>query len=895
MKRSTSYRKAPARPPSVRKTLKYYGGSNLTTSVQEQGGGDISSGRNSAGPAPTTSQGDGKEKFLEFDTPDQIEAWLKEGDNIYKYVYGLGAFLQFKEETVSKRLDNINSELIKLDEDFKASIDNYTSILGESGDEDDKSMMGVLQQHIQEQLAAGYETKYNELIQRKQSYSMVKKYIQNRRAYVVFDLQTNGGSTLIETIVKRASVIYEFYRGDKYKDIRKDIYELLNVITFMPASLKGSFQLNTVITGPAGSGKTTMARELSKWFSEIGLLTFDSFNENVDIAFQESGRANFIGEYTGQTAPKTIGVLYQSLEKTLFMDEAYSIAGCNFDRSTGKLEPDAYGEEFIAELLRFMNDHKGMSAIIIAGYKNLMKKCFMERNEGLPRRFPTNIDLPLSSTDELFNIFLRIVVEKSYDGFSSLIKKLETEKKKWEKDLEIKGDNGTLKKQIEDRSKEIKIKKDEMNVVKLNKLRFYCVMKPTFMMFHMDTTYHAIELLRKYMIVQQFRMKYTKETAIKLDNIYSYTIVTQVLISLLDTQLRRNLLRRQFYGEVFQFEDANLSYFKAQAGEMGLIADACMNSIEAKVKDGSFTVAKDEEEKLMNDYFYDKNIKCLLYEKQDAAPIAAIKTPVSLASPPPLKVAADGVKTPLGGGGGYPRYFMEVTKRDSTLEDFQGKINSFLNLESLFANLSSKKTPSKRPEPSKNIEDVLLSAKKDEAKEMLPSLLLEKRLESIPPGTNLIKEGEHIIDEIYTPAAKAPGAVQENERNPSALPSLQELYEILHNEEKLQTLTEHMVNMYFEKTKLRYVNTILGKIETDFPIHLQRGELETELGVLQNPKSYNTLLSSITTYNLKERSKRKDLNLQNSKQAEYDAASDKTTLKMRTLKSDILWEDIGFF
>lgn len=880
MKRSTSYRKAPSRPPSVRKTLKYYGG-------------DILSGRNSAG--TIVSQGDETNKFIEFDTPDQIQAWLKEGDNIYKYVYGLGAFLQFKEETVSKRLDNINSELIKLDEDFKASIDNYTSILGESSDEDDKSMMGVLQQHIQEQLAAGYETKYNELIQRKQSYSMVKKYIQNRRAYIVFDLQTNSGNTLIETIVKRASVIYDFYRGDKYKEIRKDIYNLLNVITFMPASLKGSFQLNTVITGPAGSGKTTMARELSKWFSEIGLLTFDSFNENVDIAFQESGRANFIGEYTGQTAPKTIGVLYQSLEKTLFMDEAYSIAGCNFDRSTGKLEPDAYGEEFIAELLRFMNDHKGMSAIIIAGYKNLMKKCFMERNEGLPRRFPTNIDLPLSSTDELFNIFLRIVVEKSYDGYSSLIKKLESEKKKLEKTLEIKGDDGTLKKQIEDRTNEIETKKKEMNVVKLNKLRFYCVMKPTFMMFHMDTTYHAIELLRKYMIVQQFRMKYTNEPEIKLNNVYSYTIITQVLISLLDTQLRRNLLRRQFYGEVFQFEDANLSFFKAQAGEMGLIADACMNSIEAKVKSGSFTVTKKEEEDLMNDYFYDKNIKCVLYKKQDAPPTVAATPDASAV--PPLEVGANGVRTPgiSVGGGGYPRYFMEITKRDATLEDFQGKINSFLNLESLFKNLSAKRTPSKKPEQSKDVEDMLLSAKKDEAKEMLPSLLLEKRLESIDKNANLIQQGEQIIDEIYSSTPKKRGSFQAEERDPAAIPSLEEFYEILHDTDKLQTLTEHMVNLYFEKTKLRYVNSILAKIETDFPIHLQRGELETELGVLQNPKSYDSLLSRMTKYNVDERAKRKEINLQNSKQAEYDAATDKTTLKMKTLKSDILWEDIGFF
>lgn len=855
MKRNISYRKS--RPPSIRKTIKSYGG-------------DISSGR---GDALVSNQGEEKKNYSEFDTPDQIDLWLKADNNIYKYVYGLGAFLQFKEETVNKRLGNLESERVKLDEDFKASIDNYTSVLGESADEDDKSMMGVLQQHIQEQLAAGYEVKYNEIIQKKQSYSMIKKYIQNRRAYIVYDLQSNQGKTLIDTIVKRASSIYNLYRGDKYKLIRKDIYNLLNVITFMPSSLKGSFQLNTVITGPAGSGKTTMARELSKWYSEIGLLTFDSFNENVDIAFQESGRANFIGEYTGQTAPKTIGVLYQSLEKTLFMDEAYSIAGCNFDRSSGKLEPDAYGEEFIAELLRFMNDHKGMSAIIIAGYKNLMKKCFMERNEGLPRRFPTTIDLPLSSTDELFNIFLRRVVTKSYDGYTSLIEKLESEQKQWKNALELTEDTSLVSK-IAERKEEIEKKKKEMEAVKLNKLRFYCVMKPTFMMFHMDTTYHAIELLRKYMIVQQFRMKYTNETTINLNNIYSYTILTHVLMSLLDTQVRRNLLRRHFYGEVFQFEDANLSYFKAQAGEMELVADACMNSIEAKVHSDSFTVKKQEEEELMNEYFYDKNIKCVLYEKQDENVAAAHEELVI--------------------GGGYPRYYMEVSKRGATLEDFQSKLNSFLNLESLFKKLQTNTIPSSRPTTPKKV-DMALYTKKEEAKDMLPALLLEKRLEGLKEGENIMKEGEKIINEIYNVKETVEEKEQGEERDPSSLPSLQELYTMLHDEGKLNLLVQHMLNVYFEKTKLRYVTNILGKIETDFPIHLQRSELETELEVLQDPKSYDTLLTRIQSYNVAEKNKRKSINLQNPKQEEYDTSSDKESLKMRTLKNDILWEDLGFF
>jgi AAA+ superfamily predicted ATPase len=71
----------------------------------------------------------------------------------------------------------------------------------------------------------------------------------------------------------------------------------------------------------AGTGKTTAARKIGQVFYDLGLLS------KPDVV--ECSAKDLIGEYVGQTAPKTMKQLELGLGKVLFIDEAYRLGEAN--------------------------------------------------------------------------------------------------------------------------------------------------------------------------------------------------------------------------------------------------------------------------------------------------------------------------------------------------------------------------------------------------------------------------------------------------------------------------------------------------------------------------------------------------------------------------------------
>jgi len=470
-----------------------------------------------------------------LDHPDKIREWFKLDKNKYNFFYGIGSILEAKEKSMIKSINSIKLELEKLNDEYNKNEDNYRKLVEESQKTAPTEMKEALQESIREKLNVAYESKFSSLINKKQSYDLVRDSIVNRRWFIVDALQKNLGEDMINLIQKAAEDIYTFYRGRKYTTIRKRLYEMIITIANAPESFQASFSLNTSIVGPAGSGKTTMAKEIAKWYAKLGILTYDAFFENPDkLSLSETARTDFIGEYTGQTGPKTLGVLVKSLEKTLFIDEAYSVAGCAFDKDD-KLEADAYGEEFLATLLTFMNDHKGFNAIIVAGYENLMKKCFMERNEGLPRRFPVQITLPFYTTDELFGIFLFNVINKSLYSLESrnellggLIKKNTAAIEDYKGKIQVlvakpvtsqttqeKTEYETAITALGLKNKQMELEKtrlqEEIPIESVYRSRYLAVIKPSFMMIHYDTSHSFVEILRKYLVLIQLRINLANE------------------------------------------------------------------------------------------------------------------------------------------------------------------------------------------------------------------------------------------------------------------------------------------------------------------------------------------------------------------------------------------------
>ena len=149
-----------------------------------------------------------------------------------------------------------------------------------------------------------------------------------------------------------------------------------------------------VFYGNPGTGKTTVARLLSKIYCKIGILSKGHMIE--------TDRSGIVAGYVGQTAIKTKEVIDSAMGGILFIDEAYTLISNS--------END-YGREAIDTLLKAMEDNRDDFIVIVAGYPDLMME-FIKSNPGLESRFNKYILFEDYSNDELFEIF-KVVCKKN--------------------------------------------------------------------------------------------------------------------------------------------------------------------------------------------------------------------------------------------------------------------------------------------------------------------------------------------------------------------------------------------------------------------------------------------------------------------------------------------------
>lgn len=116
---------------------------------------------------------------------------------------------------------------------------------------------------------------------------------------------------------------------------------------------------------------------------------------------------DLIGEWLGQTGPKTQAVIDSALDGVLFIDEAYSLM-------EHKGSSASYTAECIATLLKAMEDYKGRLVVIFAGYTEEMIQ-FRDLNPGLKSRIGFELTFKDYTLDELVEIFKKKVKDENLE------------------------------------------------------------------------------------------------------------------------------------------------------------------------------------------------------------------------------------------------------------------------------------------------------------------------------------------------------------------------------------------------------------------------------------------------------------------------------------------------
>ncbi|WP_238916034.1 AAA family ATPase [Clostridium sp. YIM B02555] len=185
------------------------------------------------------------------------------------------------------------------------------------------------------------------------------------------------------------------------KDVKNIVKGIVNTLELQHRKKEMGIEsqdisLNMIFTGNPGTGKTTVARIIGKILKAIGVL---KKGHMVEVT-----RSDLVGEYVGQTAPKTLNKIKEAYGGILFIDEAYSLNG-----TTG----NDFGKEAIATLIKEMEDSRDKLVVIMAGYTKEMKE-LINLNPGMESRVKFTVEFSDYDAKELMEIFDGLCKKESY-------------------------------------------------------------------------------------------------------------------------------------------------------------------------------------------------------------------------------------------------------------------------------------------------------------------------------------------------------------------------------------------------------------------------------------------------------------------------------------------------
>lgn len=186
-------------------------------------------------------------------------------------------------------------------------------------------------------------------------------------------------------------------------NVKSEIEEMVRLVRFYRESgrnVLNKFFLHTVFIGNPGTGKTTVARILTKIYKALGIL------ERGHTV--ETDRQGLVAGYVGQTAIKTAEKIDEAMGGVLFIDEAYALTSGGAGNIGGSSD---FGSEAVQTLLKRMEDNRGQFFVFVAGYPDNME-AFLKANPGLRSRFDKILKFEDYSSEELLSIALLMLEQE---------------------------------------------------------------------------------------------------------------------------------------------------------------------------------------------------------------------------------------------------------------------------------------------------------------------------------------------------------------------------------------------------------------------------------------------------------------------------------------------------